>query len=83
MLGMVLRISSGGRDGLLTMLVMVLRNSSGLGVSLEHMLIMVLRISSGGCGELFTKLYINRTTFHASHGAQKFLLEWGIIYYPC
>ena len=49
MLGMVLRISSGGRDALLlTMLVMVLRDISGEGVHLETMLIMVLRISSGG-----------------------------------
>ena len=43
---MVLRISSGGRDVLLTMLVMVLRISSGVNVLLT-MLVMVLRISSG------------------------------------
>ena len=48
MLGMVLRISSGRRVFLLTMLVMDLRNSSGVGGILGLMLGMVLIVSTGG-----------------------------------
>ena len=48
MLAMLLRISSGGRDSLLTMLVIAFSSSTGMVGGLEAMLGMVFRVLSGG-----------------------------------